>query len=860
MSSGNDDILLKKLQKTIDNWSSEVTGAHQKLTHQIGDAKTQLDTLIGVLGAGKAEGPGSSPQTQGTAPATAQPALEIESQPVDPPSTGKRSDGRIRSLERELEALQSTNEELTREIANRVYENRAAESELEVARNQLEEFERGADMSPEDVEALQQEIEHKASQLASAELEVKSLTTAIGTFKNELEMQLEVYEQRKREAMADLETADAFIDTQNGDLEELRGKLTTLSLRNEQFAETEEAIKAELKSARDDGQSHLQDLEQARQDENEVKEELDSIRRDYENQTEAMNELLRELEEARQGENELKEELDAIRRDHEKQTKALNESLQELEGVRQSKNQLKEELDAIRRDHEEQTKALNESLRELEAHWELAKETKEHEDSLKGQIQELETGLAEERNATVRAVEDLQSSQQQLVQQHQKHAEELEKLRDQNQEDIYSMLKTLGEHGLSQGDIDLALELKRKQAATQELEHSNAALRESLHKLETRLKDLEESDSPMPSNVGADRQPGRAEMEQLHAELTAFEKQLVERERAIEAAADKMRSLEETAIAVQAQVVALHTEHMAAASSGADGQDLAGAHREIDTLKYNLAEMTELKDAQTSRIREMEDKLVEQEDHGDHPGAEDGEALAVSEDMPHILNQALAEIDTLRKHLTERDLQIDELKQALAELEESEESAQMTFTARDANGQPRSMGEILIDAGIITSKQLESALDEQRTATKRRLGSILVEKGLIREEIVAQVVASQLNLPFVRLEKQKIEQGALALMDGRLATHHMCFPFSATTEKITVAMANPLDLIAIEDLEFATSLKVHPVVATLSDITSAIVKHYGVTIANPIAEDTFESKTPPKLPKKSTAPPVRKDH
>ena len=94
MSSGNDDILLKKLQKTINSWSSEVTGAHQKLTHQIGDAKNQLDTLIGVLGAGKAEGAGSSPQTQGGARATAQPAPDVKPQPVHPPSAGASSHGR----------------------------------------------------------------------------------------------------------------------------------------------------------------------------------------------------------------------------------------------------------------------------------------------------------------------------------------------------------------------------------------------------------------------------------------------------------------------------------------------------------------------------------------------------------------------------------------------------------------------------------------------------------------------------------------------------------------------------------------------------------------------------------------------
>ncbi|MDK1022096.1 MAG: hypothetical protein QGD90_10715, partial [Candidatus Hydrogenedentes bacterium] len=318
MSSGNDDILLKKLQKTINSWSSEVTDAHQKLTHQIGDAKNQLDTLIGVLGAGKAEGAGSSPQTQGAARATAQPAPEMKSQPVDPPSANERSDDRIQALERELASLQSANEELTHEIAKRVYENRAAASELEVARSQLEEFKQGADIPPGDVETLRIEIEHKASQLATAELEVKSLTTAIETYKKEFGIQLEVYEQCEREAMADLKTAEAFIDTQNGEIEELKGKLTTRSLRNEQFAETEEAIKAELDSARDDAQSHRQNLKEARLGENEAKKELDSLRLEYERQAETLNESAQDLEAARQRENEAKKELDSLRLEYER--------------------------------------------------------------------------------------------------------------------------------------------------------------------------------------------------------------------------------------------------------------------------------------------------------------------------------------------------------------------------------------------------------------------------------------------------------------------------------------------------------------------------------------------------------------
>jgi chromosome segregation ATPase len=307
---------------------------------------------------------------------------------------------------------------------------------------------------------------------------------------------------------------------------------------------------------------------------------------------------------------------------------------------------------------------------------------------------------------------------------------------------------------------------------------------------------------------------GRKEESEGLQRLLAFEQILIEREEVVEAASERMRRLEETAVRLQAEVAGLQMRREAGSAAQTDGRAFEAARSENARLRGGVADLERINADQAERVIVLEGQIRQLRRELDAPARRETAAAFVTS-APAL---------------------------------EAAAAVRQAFAAHDAAGQKKSMGEILVDAGIISGQQLESALEEQRTAKKRRLGSILVEKGLIREEIVAQVVAAQLNLPFVRLSETPIQRGAVALLDGRLATHHMCFPIAATSAEATIAMANPLDLIAIEDLEFATHLKIRPVVATLSDITSAIVENYGVTIANAIAEDTFDVQSPVRKP------------
>jgi MshEN domain len=160
-----------------------------------------------------------------------------------------------------------------------------------------------------------------------------------------------------------------------------------------------------------------------------------------------------------------------------------------------------------------------------------------------------------------------------------------------------------------------------------------------------------------------------------------------------------------------------------------------------------------------------------------------------------------------------------------------EELAVGPLEAFDADGQRRRMAEILVRAGVLTMEQVRESLATQEREPQKRLGSILVEQGMVSEAIVGRVLASQLRLPFVVLGQESLDAAAVDLVGRKLAAHHRCFPVRIDGGRLVLAMANPLDLIAIEDVELATGQRVDPVVAAGEDIGAAIERAYGPAVS-----------------------------
>ncbi len=139
------------------------------------------------------------------------------------------------------------------------------------------------------------------------------------------------------------------------------------------------------------------------------------------------------------------------------------------------------------------------------------------------------------------------------------------------------------------------------------------------------------------------------------------------------------------------------------------------------------------------------------------------------------------------------------------------------------------LGELLLKEGIITHDQLEKTLTIQRHEGGR-LGEILIKLDVIKEEQLVVILGKQLNIPYFNLGtelKPAAEQNLEQLIPKDFALRNTVIPLSRTLRSLTVAMADPLDLILIDNLRKVTACEINPVIATRSDINKAVENFYG---------------------------------
>lgn len=302
----------------------------------------------------------------------------------------------------------------------------------------------------------------------------------------------------------------------------------------------------------------------------------------------------------------------------------------------------------------------------------------------------------------------------------------------------------------------------------------------------------------------------RAEATSLREELSTASREAGDLRRALEAA-----ELELASLRAQAADTAPAQELTELRAALADAQEELGALRDrpapAPTMDaFAAREIAELRSA----LGEAEMELA---------------ALKVARAHGGEAHAHRAEVETLEAALIAKDEELtatrealDELRGALGRAEAARAMAEKEIAAFDAHGHKLRMGTILVEAGILTPSQLESALAEQAVNPQRRVGAIVVERGYTTEEVVARILAAQLRLPFVTLAPGSFDATAPRLISGHLARLHKAIPIQQDGELLTVAMANPLDLIAIEDMEIASRCRVEPVVATRSAIDAVL--------------------------------------
>jgi type IV pilus assembly protein PilB len=139
------------------------------------------------------------------------------------------------------------------------------------------------------------------------------------------------------------------------------------------------------------------------------------------------------------------------------------------------------------------------------------------------------------------------------------------------------------------------------------------------------------------------------------------------------------------------------------------------------------------------------------------------------------------------------------------------------------------LGDILVQAGMITEDQLAVAIEAQKK-TKERLGKTLIHLSFITEENLIKTLAHQLKINSIDLKQEKIDPALTKLIPDKIARRHLVVPIAQMGQVLMVAMADPLNIFALDDLTFKTGFEIEPVIASEQDILSTLETLYQTSL------------------------------
>jgi type IV pilus assembly protein PilB len=145
------------------------------------------------------------------------------------------------------------------------------------------------------------------------------------------------------------------------------------------------------------------------------------------------------------------------------------------------------------------------------------------------------------------------------------------------------------------------------------------------------------------------------------------------------------------------------------------------------------------------------------------------------------------------------------------------------------------LGDLFVREGLITEEQLKEALAEAKT-TGQRIGYCLVKLEFVQEEELTRMLSKQYRVPAVDLDKVTVDEKILKLVAGGVAHKHMVLPLRRVGRMLTVAMTNPTDFSAIDDLKFITKLEIEPVIVGEYTLRKHLENYYGQTEDDQMAQ------------------------
>ncbi len=403
---------------------------------------------------------------------------------------------------------------------------------------------------------------------------------------------------------------------------------------------------------------------------------------------------------------------------------------------------------------------------------------------------DLDAKLAE-YDSKLKALEDVVKSREaqidELRGQIQEREAQIELLRGQIQEreqgikakdDVIQGLEKQVEDGKAQAQ-ELVLKLEQKDEELQAQQEAAVLLKDEVRQREASIAKLEEK------------------IQQSNADAAALREQMakIQADNAID---DLQRDLSEKTEKVRSLEGALRTTEEDRAKMELEVKMLLG---EIEGMRYQRSELEMLQ----SKVGKLETDLQEERAKVLRLKAQQASAAAA-----HAQKESAAPAPS-KQH--ESDVPATKRVRAAA-------------SGKGKRGARKQMGEILVEAGVLTEEQLQEVIAFQATDPKRKLGAVVVERGYATEEVIAAALAAQMHLRFIENLEQELQPGVIKLVPNHLINNHKCVPLSLDGGQLLVAMTNPLDLIGIENIELATNLRVEVAVATPTEIEQIIAKYF----------------------------------
>ena len=299
----------------------------------------------------------------------------------------------------------------------------------------------------------------------------------------------------------------------------------------------------------------------------------------------------------------------------------------------------------------------------------------------------------------------------------------------------------------------------------------------------------------------------RIESEQLHAQAIAE---------------NNPQALDQQLQQQQERIAALETTEQASADTIIRLQkEVALSQRNAEDEKVRSEELRERARATLDSDKQKDERIQQLESQLN--------SLQVEKNNQQNIHHHLHErIHTLEEEI-KGALKLNEiLRSQPAESSEKKTTTQIDVNLKVIETNNR-LGTLLLKSEVITQEQLDEVLMErQRPDYDRsmRIGQQFIEKGYANEDVIAQAIAHQLKVPFLRIERNTVKYTAIRFVPRQLAQMHSCIPAYIQGGNLMLAMVNPMDLIAIEDIQRSSGLPVKVMIATRADILDAIKRYY----------------------------------